>query len=54
MFVMGCAGGKEPSVGLVGREHDCTAIDRLLEDALGGDSGSLVVRGEAGIGTGPL
>jgi predicted ATPase len=51
---MGGAGGKEPSVGLAGREHDCAAIDRLFEDALGGDSGSLMVRGEAGIGAGPL
>jgi hypothetical protein len=36
--------------GLVGRKHDCAAIDRLLEDALGGDGGSLMVRREAGIG----
>jgi AAA ATPase domain len=36
--------------GLVGRESQCTKIDRLLEAARAGDSGSLVVRGEAGIG----
>jgi len=36
--------------GLVGRESECTKIDRLLEAACAGDSGSLVVRGEAGIG----
>jgi len=37
-------------VGLAGRERDCAKIERLLEDARNGDSGSLVVRGEAGIG----
>jgi hypothetical protein len=30
-------------VGLAGREHNCAAIDRLLEDALGGYSGSLIM-----------
>ena len=35
---------------LVGRSHECAAIDRLLEDAAAGQSGSLVVRGEAGMG----
>jgi DNA-binding CsgD family transcriptional regulator len=40
--------------GLVGRERERAAIDRLLEAAIGGDSGSLVVRGEAGIGKSAL
>jgi AAA ATPase domain len=35
---------------LVGRERECAAIDRLLEAAAGGQSSSLVLRGEAGIG----
>ena len=40
---------------LAGREHDCAEINRLLEGARSGDSGSLVVRGEVGIGkTTPL
>src|SRR5947207_4900447 len=35
---------------LVGRERECGALDRLLEASAGGKSGSLVLRGEAGIG----
>src|ERR671925_1875914 len=35
---------------LVGRESECTAIDRLLEVGARGESSSLVLRGEAGIG----
>lgn len=35
---------------LVGREEECAAIDRLLEVSAGGESSSLVVRGEPGIG----
>jgi DNA-binding CsgD family transcriptional regulator len=35
---------------LVGREEECAAIDRLLEASAGGESSSLVLRGEAGIG----
>jgi DNA-binding CsgD family transcriptional regulator len=35
---------------LVGREEECVAIDRLLEVSAGGESSSLVVRGEPGIG----
>jgi DNA-binding CsgD family transcriptional regulator len=35
---------------LVGREEECVAIDRLLEASAGGESSSLVLRGEAGIG----
>jgi DNA-binding CsgD family transcriptional regulator/tetratricopeptide (TPR) repeat protein len=35
---------------LVGREEECAAIDRLLEVSDGGESSSLVLRGEPGIG----
>ena len=35
---------------LVGRERECAAIDRLLEASAHGESSSLVLRGEAGIG----
>ena len=42
--------GSQPSAGLLGRAFECAAIDRLLEDARRGRSGSLVVRGDAGIG----
>jgi DNA-binding CsgD family transcriptional regulator len=35
---------------LVGREQECAAIDRLLEASAAGESSSLVLRGEAGIG----
>ena len=35
---------------LVGREHECGLIDALLEAAHGGWSGSLVIRGETGMG----
>jgi DNA-binding CsgD family transcriptional regulator len=35
---------------LVGRELECDAIDRLLESSARGESSSLVLRGEAGIG----
>ncbi len=38
------------SCGLVGRERECAAIDRLLEVSAHGESSSLVLRGEAGIG----
>src|SRR5262249_32152580 len=33
-----------------GREEECAAIERLLEVSSGGESSSLVLRGEAGIG----
>ena len=39
---------------LVGRERECAAIDRLLDDARAGSGGALVVRGEAGIGKSAL
>ena len=35
---------------LVGRERECAAIDRVLEASARGESSSLVLRGEAGIG----
>jgi DNA-binding CsgD family transcriptional regulator len=35
---------------LCGRERDCAAIDRLLAASARGESGSLVLRGDAGIG----
>jgi DNA-binding CsgD family transcriptional regulator len=35
---------------LVGRDRECAAIDELLEGALTGESGSLIVQGEPGIG----
>ncbi len=40
---------RSPS-GLVGRRRECAVIDRVLEAALRRESGSLVVRGEAGMG----
>src|SRR5262245_30323915 len=39
---------------MVGREEECAAIDRLLEVSAGGESSSLVLRGEAGIGKSSL
>ncbi len=38
------------SLVLVGRDRECARIDELLAGALVGESGSLVVRGEPGIG----
>jgi hypothetical protein len=35
---------------LVGRERECAALYRLLEASARGESGCLVLRGEAGIG----
>jgi hypothetical protein len=35
---------------LVGRARECVLIDELLVDAQAGESGSLVIRGEPGIG----
>src|SRR3954451_11003527 len=36
--------------GLLGRAHDRAVLDRLLANVRGGQSGVLVIRGEAGIG----
>lgn len=44
----------EQAVGLIGRERECSEIERLLESARGGQSASLVIRGEAGIGKSSL
>jgi DNA-binding CsgD family transcriptional regulator len=35
---------------LLGRRKECEVIDRLLENARGGNSGTLVIRGEPGVG----
>jgi DNA-binding CsgD family transcriptional regulator len=51
---MASSGLQGPTEMLVGRERECAVIDRLLEDACGGVSGALVVRGEAGIGKSAL
>ena len=37
---------------LLGRESECRAIDELLDGARASRSGALILRGEAGIGTG--
>jgi hypothetical protein len=39
---------------LLGRERECSVIDRLLQDAGAGLDSALVVRGEAGIGKSAL
>lgn len=39
---------------LVGRKHECTEIDRVLDGARRGISGALVLRGEAGMGKSAL
>jgi DNA-binding CsgD family transcriptional regulator len=43
-----------PSRTVVGRRAECTQLDRLLEAARTGQSGAVVVRGEAGIGKSAL
>ena len=45
-------GGPGPAriLRLLGRDPECAAIDRLLDDARAGAGGALVVRGEPGIG----
>jgi DNA-binding CsgD family transcriptional regulator len=45
---------QERPAGLVGRERERAAIDRLLDDARAQASGSLVIRGHAGIGKSAL
>jgi DNA-binding CsgD family transcriptional regulator len=51
---MGPTGLSRASTALVGRERECAEIERLLENATAGESGTLVVRGEAGIGKSAL
>jgi DNA-binding CsgD family transcriptional regulator len=48
----GQSSGLSPA--LVGRGRECAAIDELLDGALAGESGSLIVRGEPGIGKSAL
>ena len=47
---MGGSEADQRVAGLVGRERVCAVIDRLLEGAQRGESGSLVLRGDAGVG----
>jgi DNA-binding CsgD family transcriptional regulator len=47
---MGSSEPEQRVAGLVGRDRVCAVIDRLLERAEKGESGSLVLRGEAGLG----
>ena len=42
------------TAGLIGREQECMEIAALVDDARGGRSGALVVRGEPGIGKSAL
>ena len=42
------------ATGLVGRDHECEVVDGLLDGALQGNSGALVLRGEAGTGKSSL
>jgi hypothetical protein len=42
------------STALFGRDRECGETEGLLEDAVAGESGTLVVRGEAGIGKSAL
>ena len=45
----------EPRAGeLVGRKRECVEIDRMLDGARRGESGALVLRGEAGMGKSAL
>jgi DNA-binding CsgD family transcriptional regulator len=51
---MARAGVRNRGAGLIGREHECATLDRLLAAARNGASAALVVRGEAGIGKSAL
>ncbi len=51
---MGRAGVRSRGAELIGRERECAEIDRLLAHGAGGESGVLVIRGEAGIGKSTL
>ena len=39
---------------LLGRRHECAALDRLVADVLAGGSRVLVLRGDAGVGKSAL
>jgi DNA-binding CsgD family transcriptional regulator len=41
-------------VGLIGRQVECQALDRLIETVRAGESGSIVLRGDPGIGKSAL
>ena len=47
---MGSAAREGTATGLVGRDHECAVVDALLNGALDGESGALVLRAEAGTG----
>lgn len=51
---MASSGLQQPVARLLGRERECAVIDGLLEDANGGVSGALAMRGEAGVGKSAL
>ena len=51
---MAGTGVLQPPLALAGRERECAVIDGVLERALAGEAGSLVVRGVAGIGKSTL
>jgi DNA-binding NarL/FixJ family response regulator len=42
------------ALGLLGRDKECAALDRLLASVRAGESGALVLRGEAGVGKSAL
>lgn len=50
MLMMGGCGSQTRDAGLVGRDRECATIDDLLNAATQGESGSLVIRGDAGMG----
>jgi len=47
---MGSTAREGTATRLVGRDHECAVIDGLLDGASEGNSGALVLRGEAGTG----
>ena len=46
--------GNHPGHNLRGRSDECATLDRLIASARSGESGVLVVRGEAGVGKSAL
>src|SRR6516165_10762967 len=54
MRAMAGPGPQLAGLRLLGREAECAAIDKLLDDARQGAGGALVVRGEPGIGKSAL